>query len=295
MPYQLSRISLGIKKIEKKIDIDSTLEINDICYVPDFGVVLVMKKHHCLGLINNKNKIDIPWKGQIGQEGNDYGSDPLFSYPSSICYNPLRKVIYVIENGGKYFKQIEMSTSLVYTSLLLNKIILKSIMPYFDKISNTELFDTSCSSSKHGEFYWCVKELNRCFRFDVDGSNLSSFIGNGRSGFSVSTKLKDNIMNHPSGIVCVENEIYISDTENHCIRKKKNNFLEVASGSPNSENGVWNNPSKICFDNNLFYIRDKTKIKCWQENKDVIDVYESDKMVSFDVDRKKTIIVLEKI
>jgi len=255
MPYRMSKLSFGSSVLDPIFDINTDLEITGLCHVDKFGFLFLFRDHHCMGYSDYKGKITLPWMGVIDQKGDKEGTCPLFDHPSSICYWPHLKTCYLLEAGGSKLKSIEMG------SKYCGKINLQdSYKRYFSKIDNVELMETACDVNAYGDLYWVVKNLHRCFKKKMENNMVENYIGNGHAGFSISNNLSVCLLSSPSGIKCLNNMIYISDSGNRCIREVNGGIIRLVMGNPLNEK-ILSFPSKIVINNSIIYVLDKYDIK----------------------------------
>lgn len=288
MSYRLCKLSLGTSVLTPIFDINTNLIISNICHVDGYGYIFLLRDHHCLGHADYKGKITIPWMGYINEEGDREGSLPLFKYPSSICYYPDLKSCFLFSQGGTKLNAIEIASK--YCS---NISLSSSFLNYFSKLPLLNKIDTSCDVDKYGNLYWVVKDLHRCFKKKREDNEVVSYIGSGRSGFSISNNLNACLLSNPYGIRCRDSIIYISDGGNHCVRNISGDIVGVTYGNP-LNNKILNFPSQIRFINSIMYVIDCNEIKYFSLNdKNNGIIYTSPNIVGIE-NNKKELLVLER-
>ena len=288
MSSRLCKIPFGTGKPDKLFDIDTDLVIRNFCHIDRFGFLFLFSDNHFIGFSDFKGHIVLPWMGEIDVTGNEDGTAPLFEYPSSICYFPASKSCYIIERGGLQIRHIEISSKYCSSMLLSD-----SIGKYFSKFDGNKS-ETSCDVDVSGNIYWVVKGMHRGFRMNRDNNSATDYIGSGHPGFSVSNNLHFCLLSSPYGIKCIDGCIYISDTNNHCVRAIKDKAISIVMGHPlNSE--ILNTPSQLKLDANIMYVLDGHDIKYLSlKDKNIGKIYSSDNIIAFECN-KKELYVLEKV
>lgn len=294
MSYKILKIPYGSNKPSIINTIDTTLEINDIKYINDFGFILVLSCHHCLGYIDTKGQVTMPWIGQLNKCGNDNGLCAKLNYPASICYSNRNRSCHIVENGGTNIRYFYLKEKAITSEFGTS--IIKKIEHFFINVKDRSKLKTSCDIDSRGTIYWVVNGINRCFRYSSEDITFKSFVGNGHGGFSTSSDLNNCKLSSPES-VAINKNVYIADTGNNCIRKVSHGFVKnisVFAGQP-CKNII--RPSKIIFSSdNLYFIdtkEDTKEIRCLFNNK-LDSIYGSDKMVSISCDNQRNIFVLEK-
>lgn len=297
MNYRLVKFQLGTSKLNSLLEFQSLFEITDICYVDGFGIILLFKNQHCLGLINKKNKFIFPWAGEPNQNGHRDSTLPLFNSPSSICYCNLSKNVFIIEGGGTIIRKIDLNP--FYASSVFGNVVQKKISNYFVNFNNIGEISTSCCTDKNGDIYWLVKELNRCFKYKFNYSDFENYMGNGKYGFSISSDFHSSLVSSPSSILCFKDSVYIADSGNHCIRQDS----KVIAGCPNKlgykdDNGInaiLDFPTKMIAMKNLICFIDVNKIRYYSMvDKSVGTLYASSNIISIGCDAKDLLILERK-
>lgn len=289
MSYRMSKLSFGTSILTSVFDIQTDFLITGLCHIDEFGFLFLFRDHHCIGYSDYKGQFIMPWMGNIDQKGNTDGTLPLFNYPSSICYWPSLKACYLFDSGGFKLKSIEINSK--YCS---NISLHGAFDKYFSRAANTDLIETSCDINSHGDLYWVVKDLHRCFKKKMEDNIVHNYVGNGRSGFSVSNNLGLCSFSYPSGLKCINDSIYISDEGNHCVREINNNVVKIVVGHPLNDKILFS-PSQIVYGNGIIYVLDKGNIK-YLSLKDQNNglIYSSPNIVAIEIN-KKDLYVLERV
>jgi len=288
MSYKISKLSYGTSKPSLILKIDCDLEISDICYADSVGFILSLPKHHCIGKVSN-GKVEIPWIGQMNQSGAKDGYLVKLDYPSSVYYLKSHNLCFVIESGGSKIRKIQLWNR--HAIALLGKNSHDKTKSFFANIKNVGNLKTDCGIDSRGNIYWVVDGLNRCFKYDVGLGDVVNYVGDGRSGFTVSNSLRNCRLSGPRGVFVDNKSIYISDTKNRCIRKVENDVTSIAVGDP-LKNTIL--PSKIRGCRNVLYFINGQEIRYAANNNTGI-LYGSEGIISIDVDDDKNIYILEKV
>ena len=294
MSYKICNLTLGTSAVELLFNIPTKLDITEMIYIKDFGFLFLLKNHHCLGFSDIKGNIQIPWMGNVGIMGEIEGTVPLFKYPSSICYDKTTKSCFLIENGGSKVRSIDLQSLYCRNVALPN-----NFWNYFEKTPSILKTDTYCSVDDHGNLFWTVKDLHRCFIKSRGNNLVHNYIGTGRVGFTVSSNMNECLMSNPCGIKCNKGSVYISDNGNFSIREIKGegeriNSVELFWGHPMNSR-ILSSPTQIKIMNDIMYILDSSSIKYFTiKDKSNGIIYSSPNIVSIDVGIKKNLYILEK-
>jgi len=287
MSYKISKLSYSAPKPSLILNIDTDLEITDICYVDKIGFLLLLPEHHCVGKISD-GKIDIPWIGQLNQGGIKDGSLAKLDHPSSMCYLKDQDLCFIIESGGSRIRKIQLWNK--HAVALLGENSYGRLSSFFVNVDDIGALKTDCGVDIRGNIYWVVDGINRCFKYDVNMGDIECYAGDGHSGFSVSNNLHSCRLNNPRGIFVDEKAIYLSDAKNYCIRKVTDGMISIVTGNP-LKNAIY--PTKIRGCKNTLYFINGNEIK-YSVNNDVGVLYESEGIISIDADDKKNLFILEK-
>jgi hypothetical protein len=290
MLYKVNSLTLGTSVLKKIFEINIQFNISQICHIEKFGFLLLFKDHHFIGHSDYKGKLTIPWFGKINESGDNYGTSPSFNYPSSICYSKRLNTCFIIENGGTKIKSIELG------SKYCNKIQLSNnIDEMFSKIKSKENTITSCDIDKNGCLYWVANDVNRCFKKKHEDNMATSYIGNGKSGFSTSNNLNHCSLSRPCGIICLNDKLYITEYGNNCIREIGSHASTIL-GDP--LNNILSHPTQIKNIGNILLFIDDEGIKyvsLVDKNNGLL--YKSNNIISIDIinESKKELYLLEKV
>jgi len=288
MLYQLSKLSFGASKPEILFDIQIDFCITGLCHIPNKGFLFLFRDNHFIGFSDYRGNIKLPWMGIINERGNSEGTAPLFSYPSSVCYYPNLRRCFLIEDGGRVIKYLDMDSE--YCG---NVLTTGGSQKYFSNIKSLGGTKTSCDVNRYGNLYWCIREMHRCFKMNADDNMVVNYAGNGKSGFGVSNSLDACLMSRPSGIKCIDDSVFISDEGNHCIRKIDGGVISVFAGHPLSEQNL-SFPSQIKSINGIMYVLDGQHVKYISLNdKNIGIIYTSPNIVGIEVGSRKEVYILE--
>jgi hypothetical protein len=291
MLYRLNKLSFGTSKVEKVFDIDIDLNITYFLHINNFGYIFLVKDSHCIGYIDNRGNLKLPWLGDIGNCGSEDGTMPLFMFPSSICYS-LDKTCYLLEKGGSQIRKIDMDSKYVFSILgSAEKDNLNKFFPKFDSICN---FETSCDIDLYGNLYWSIRPLHRCLKMNSENHSVKNYVGNGKPLFGSASHLDACCLFNPCGIQCINKAIYIADSGNHCIRSIIEHSINVVFGHPLTRQLL--NPSQIKFCKGLLYIKDGNMIYYYSfGDKNYGKIYESENLKFIETNSQRDLLMLEKI
>ena len=135
---------------------------------------------------------------------------------------------------------------------------------------------------------------NKCFC--VSNGNLEYSIGDGKARFSIASDYKASSFSSPSGIFESDNLIYISDTNNHCIRQLdiKNKKIQVISGSPLNSDTL-DHPTKLTIKRNMIFVLDGDTVKVTGlSGASISEVYKSDSIDSIEADDHRNVYIIER-
>lgn len=265
MIYTMSKKPFGISRISPIFDIQFNYDISDLFYTDEFGFFFLVKGTHCIGNITLEGKLTFPWIGEIEVSGDMDGSYATFTNPSSMCYSKTQKHLFVVTNGGKQIRDIDVSSN--YVSTMIKGKTIEKHNTFFKHTHDN--ISTSCDIDKIGNIIWSVKDIHRVFKFVRDRHEINILIGNGKSGFSVSNKLTECSIRLPSTVRCMDDLIILCDSGNNCIRGIGKEFVNVIVGDPGvlgDRDGTGHTcllsyPYNLKCVNNIMYFIDNQKIK----------------------------------
>ena len=259
----------AVKSVVEVATIETDFPIVDFTIVDDEKIYFIHGNN--IGEISNR-KINLFWSGQYGEVENKikFGSvgSSVYSSPSSIVYFNPHKSLYVVENCGRIIRKIELQSSYSYSiidglcKMTLDKVFSKS--PDFCK--------TSIDIGSSGNVYWTSEIVHRYFKFH--DSEVSVF-GNGRSGYSVCSKIEDSHFSFPNGICNYNNSFFITDTGNGCIRKVDSKTMSYVCGNLKNPRYIKKNSKNFFFidDNGLRSISFDGKLHPFE-------LYKSEKIIN---------------
>ncbi|TRZ81210.1 hypothetical protein D4R86_02980 [bacterium] len=262
-------------------ELETKIKVNDFCFVKDKGFIIAMDNG--VSLLTHDNDFISSWVAHVHN-------------PKSIYFQEKNKNVYVID-GYSSVKRFSLNNP--YAFEVMGDRGKATLNNYFSKIKDKE-YIVDCSATSSGEIYFTNDKVNRCFR--INNAEIEVLVGNGRSGFSIATKLDQCQLNAPSGVCCYNGNVYISDTQNKCIRMvSKNKSIKTIFGKPEtSGEGGLDAPSKMIIKGNLIYFIDNNKIKySTMDATDTGVIYKpqdpKNNIVSLDIGRDKLLYVLSEV
>lgn len=292
MSYRIVKNLFGTSKKDTVCEIDIPYKIHDMCFIPKFGFLLALRNNHCISHVDLKGNLTTAWLGDIDKEGykNCTGSYARLSYPSSICYSSKNNQCFVIERRGASVRVIDLNPA--YIATLLGKSDIGRIEKKVSSHSALEV-NTCCSSGAYMELYWSISKLNMCYRYCK--GKVDVFVGSGKPGYSVCSKIGSSMINNPHGIVCINKDLYISDTDNHCIRKVSKDGISLFEGTP-VEKEIVDAPTCLRHHKGVFYFLDGNDVKYYSPSgpsRGVIYSSENNTIKSIELDGRD-LLILEK-
>jgi len=288
--FKLLQKIIGVKQLSviAKVDIK---EISDICYSDKFGFFFI--SNQCLGLINKSGKLEYPILGNEGEAGDNIGEEEfsLLNNPTSIIFRESTGEIFIIEKYGKTIRTI--NTREDYSS---KRYLSDASQKTIDKIFVRECIEgkTAVGLDAH-TISWTNSLLNTVFILKHNGD--IRVIGGEKEGYSISSSDEKYMFNRPSGIAISNNNIYISDMNNHCVRRfginnQKNIANHIVAGHPLK---LDISPKKLLVINdNLLFISNNSVKSYISGNKTYNDIYISDNIVSITNGPQNRLTILEK-
>ena len=288
--FKLLQKIIGVKQLSviAKVDIK---EISDICYSDKFGFFFI--SNQCLGLINKSGKLEYPILGNEGEAGDNIGEEEfsLLNNPTSIIFRESTGEIFIIEKYGKTIRTI--NTREDYSS---KRYLSDASQKTIDKIFVRECIEgkTAIGLDAH-TISWTNSLLNMVFILKYNGD--IRIIGGEKEGYSISNSDEKYMFNRPSGIAISNNNIYISDMNNHCVRRfginnQKNIANHIVAGHPLK---LDISPKKLLVINdNLLFISNNSVKSYISGNKTYNDIYISDNIVSITNGPQNRLTILEK-
>lgn len=288
--YRIIQKKFGDRDVDLIASVNIDADIDDFCFVKDFGFIFISCDCNAVGFVGLDGEVDFPWIDDLEN-------------PVSICYSEKTKRGYLIEDYGRIFQEVDiMSFSLIPC---LGKISQDKANFFFNKIDRFIQDGRGVVASDiddMGNMYEANGILNRCFK--VNGDSVEAWMGNGRAGYSASNKLNSCYLRKPSGIACCSSDVYVCDSGNHCIRKSSGDSVFLVAGNPiesGDRDGVGQNclltfPRKLRIKNGMGFFIDENKVKYMSVPKcSVGTVYESNDLVSIDMNTEKDLFILERI
>ena len=125
-------------------------------------------------------------------------------------------------------------------------------------------------------------------------NEIFNIAGNGHAGYSVCSNPSNSLLNAPCGLALFDTSIYITDTNNNCIRKIEENKISIIIGNPTNDDIKM--PRKIKIKNNIGYFIDENGANYLSlSNSQYGMVYESKNIVSIEIDEDKGLFIIEEI
>ena len=269
MKYNLIYKKSGVKIIKKILSIEAASTIIDFCCVKD-GFFIV-EETICY-LINLNNEIIFE---------KDFGSNVIRAVCS--CNND----IYALtRNNGE----------------IINIITGQDWIRGNEKKKFAKQFE---NLKDYSGYIYCnnmhmvvsIEELNKCYIFDVN--ETYRVIGNGRREFSLSSDVLKSGISRPKGIVLFNNNLYISDYGNGCIRSFQNidddSTHKLLLGHPTNTNKHIKVNKLFIINKNLYYNSGDTIYQSSINNDNQVIYYKDDKIknMSISYDGTKIITLVE--
>jgi len=251
MKYGLFKKAFGISVIEKVLEFETKCSIRDFQYCDEFNFFFLSEEG--MGQINLKGNIRSPWFSG-------------FNNASSFLYLPNTKNCLVVEDEGKMISAINLEDHNC-APVLDGKIIKKKIALYFSKAIPDKESSTAIVIRKKGAVCWLASSINRCFEYKSEVIKIAA--GDGNAGYSLASDPAFCHLNNPQGMTVSNGSLYICDTGNGCIRKIKDEHIELIAGHPlkkGHRDGVLGSsllsfPSQIRCDDKKAYILDEGFVK----------------------------------
>jgi len=257
MSYRLVKSLFGTSNKNVICKVDLPYDVNDFCFIPNFGYLLALRDNHCISRIDTDGKLTISWLGELNKEGYEDGNSHFarLSYPSSICFSLQSKKAFVIESGGASVRSFDIDTA--YITSLLGTPVISRLEKGVSKLPLKDI-NTFCCVDQRQQIFWTIDKTNKCYKFYQ--GDVTNILGNGKATYSVSSDVSKSSLNKPSGIAMIGDNIYVADTENHCIRELSKKAIRLFYGTPMEVNLV-NTPSYLKYVNGLFYFLDGLDVK----------------------------------
>ena len=273
MNYRLVKKDIAVKCPEEEIKFESK-KIKKLSGSKD---ILFFVYEDGIGCVQD-NVLNINWH-------HDLMNYMKFDFTSlkSIAFSEYNQTLYVLAKNGSQIYQIQIN------DMFVKELFPERISNSFGKryIKSVDSVDDICVENQ--SIYFSIEKANRCFH--VSSGSPMVALGNGKSGFSISTPIRSQI-NHPMGITCFNGVLYVSDNGNRCIRGTNGKAIFNVLGD-------CNDPKQIVFkDNRLFFVTEK-RICMLSSEGDSGRIFEVCK-TEYDIDgifpiNKKKIYILENI
>jgi len=291
MSYQLIKNKFGTSNKEVISDINIQENIHDFCYIADFGYIFVLRDNHCLAHLNKEGSFVFPWIGDINKDGkrDGKGKHVRLSYPSSIAYCKGLNKCFLVERGGCGLRDINLNNN--YVSSPIGTSSVKKMEALISKFDPSEIKTTACVNSM-AQVYWTIDVINKGFFFNQ--GDVRFWIGSGKQGYSVCSRVKYFSFNRPEGLAISKNRIYLADTGNHCIREIMKDKIRLVAGDPEGK-GFIKKPSCLQIRSDRLYFIDGDEVKYYSVSNGSGGVlYSSKNIISIAVDEHENLLILEK-
>ena len=226
-------------------------KIRDICFVKDRGFFFI--SNHCIGMVDLFGNTTYPFLGKPGvsKTGRGFRDNLTFDNPSSLCHRESGKSILVVCGMGNRIVSLNLMDDYYCLPAFSN-----DIEHRLDPLFNINTKDGKTSVVTDGmDIAWIVSSIHRAFVVSTSGLRI---IGNGKAGYSISSKEEYSSMNKPEGIAMNGRTVTISDTANHCIRTFNENNHSLVDGHP-IDSGTM--PGKIVRLKDSLYMMDGNEVK----------------------------------
>ena len=172
---------------------------------------------------------------------------------------------------GQFFKNRNDNSLLIISQDALSKLnflesenMLCDYVAYYEHVEKSNNVPSNISTLNHptgifkqnGEIYFADSQNHRIRKITQDGF-VVNVAGTGISGYSLIGDPLSSYLSNPNGIVVLKNgDIYISDTDNHCIRQIKNGTLSNFVGICGSSLSPLKGPYGLSFNSTHLFIAD---------------------------------------
>jgi len=293
MKYKVIKKNIGKKNASIFSTFETEKEIIDTAFEGDIGLMFIEKDNPSISIINLKGELVENWLGKkdIVRYQNGSQTDARFTSPCSICHNGT--TAYILEENASVIRMFGLKNRYIegfsgeqYKIDLKKQTVKRKVLPIIK------------SAAYKGTVFFTNNVSNKCFC--VSHGNLSYVIGDGKARFSISSEYKRSSFNRPTGIFLSGNKLYISDTNNHCIRQidPSSNSIRIVFGNPLETNNLKHklqNPSKLVIKRNMLFVLDGNSVKVTGlASSNISAVYESDKINSIEADEYRNIYIVER-
>ena len=190
----------------------------EILYVAD-------EFNHCIRRINLDNKVVSTYAGS-GKAGfvDGSGLNGRFLYPAGVAVDNNGKV-YVADSGNHRIRKIEA----LRNEMQISTVAGDGNAGRVDGPSQNSRFKLprALVVTKSGQIY-VADSGNHCVRSIVNGSVSTSAGSSGSAGF-LDASSEQALFNNPTGIAFFEDNLYVTDSNNHRIRKLSLGIGEVST------------------------------------------------------------------
>ena len=291
MDYKVIKKNVGKKNASIFSTFETEKEIIDTSFHEETGIMFIERGNPSISLIDLKGKVTRNWLGENGDPRRQNGSQYIarLKNPCSICNNGVFG--YIIEESGYVIRSFDLKNRHMesYSGKMYKEDLGKHL---FNKKKPPVIKSTA---NENGIFF--VNDIvNKVFCMSY--GNLDRVIGDGKARYSVSSDYQRSSFNSPSGIFVDGADIYVSDTNNHCVRRIGDNSIRIVVGSP-LENDISEqcllNPSKLVIKRNMIFVLDGNKVKVTGVSaRNTSNVYESDTIDSLEADNRRNIYIMER-
>jgi len=279
--YIVYKKKIGSNNVVKFSEVQTNIPISDILFVEGHGIFYT--SGNTIGCVSGNSENGM---SNLNADGIHNG----FGLLSGLCYCSKNKCIFVVEDGGRNIRSLNINNS---ETLLLMQGQTKINME--TQLRNTPLESiVSVSCDEKCRIFIAHPILRKCFSFC--NVNFRHIAGDGRCRFSNGTSPICSSIGCPSGIVSHGGGVIISDSFSGVIRMYKNNGLSMLCGHPKHE--ILKKPSKLLVQRKLLFIQCDNGINMFSfvnSKLGQIPIYESNNIINMTCDDDKTLYVMEKM
>jgi hypothetical protein len=271
MKYSFYKKRIGVNDCINIINIKTSQEIFDICFINNLGILYSCG--NILGLIDSENNNIECWKGDKDCFEIKDGSKPFFKKISGITYFQKNNCVFLSDNDGRTIRLIDIENN--YTNTILNG---NSKHYWEEYIKNIENINMRIVCNDYGKIFMVSDKIRKCFM--IKDNEIIHFAGNGNSNICFGNDILNTSIGYSNGIAVRSNNIFISDKSRGIIvelNKKGSRFLC----------GNLNEPSKLLCKNNALYIMCKNGIYSYSFLNNKLNqnpIYKSDSLESITCD-----------
>jgi hypothetical protein len=223
---------------------------------------------YCVNKMNRRNRMSMTCTNVQYNKLVTYGNNPQQSqkmaYSRYLRSHKPYKYIYsptstVVSNSGIIITFAGYGSTSDYNTISSNGV---------DALVANLKKPITCAIDSSGNMYICDISAHQVYKLTISTNIIEPFAGNGTSGYlGDDGNATDAKLNAPQDIAFDSSKnVYICDTDNHCIRKVVNGIITTICGNGTSgysgdgddaSSATLNNPLGLCIDaSNNIYIAD---------------------------------------